>query len=48
MIYGCAAVTGIGAISLPRLAPWQGVLVGVQTLLVLMVLALYEWRRPTP
>lgn len=47
VIYGCTAVTGIGAVSLPRLSPWQAALVGVQTLLVLCVIALYEWsRRP--
>lgn len=46
VIYGCAAVTGIGAIALPKLEPWQAALVGVQTLLVLLVIALYEWSRP--
>jgi UDP-GlcNAc:undecaprenyl-phosphate GlcNAc-1-phosphate transferase len=45
IIYGCTAVTGIGAISLPSLHPWQAALVGVQTLLVLFVIALYEWSR---
>lgn len=43
VIYGCAAVTGIGGVSLSSLAPWQSVLVGVQTLLVLAVIAAYEW-----
>ena len=46
VIYGCTAVTGIGAIALPKLEMWQGALVGVQTLLVLLVIALYEWSRP--
>lgn len=45
VIYGCTAVTGIGAIALPKLEPWQAALVGVQTLLVLLVIALYEWSR---
>jgi UDP-GlcNAc:undecaprenyl-phosphate GlcNAc-1-phosphate transferase len=45
IIYGCTAVTGIGAIALPSLRPWQAALVGVQTLLVLLVIALYEWSR---
>lgn len=45
VIYGCTAVTGIGAISLPKLEWWQAALVGVQTLIVLMVIALYEWAR---
>ncbi|HMN42674.1 MAG TPA: MraY family glycosyltransferase [Phycisphaerales bacterium] len=45
VIYGCTAVTGIGAIALPRLEGWQAALVEVQTLLVLLVIALYEWSR---
>lgn len=45
VIYGCTAVTGIGAIMLPKLDGWQAALVGVQTLLVLLVIALYEWAR---
>ena len=48
VIYGCTAVTGIGAIALPKLDGWQAALVGVQTLLVLMVIALYEWARTPP
>jgi UDP-GlcNAc:undecaprenyl-phosphate GlcNAc-1-phosphate transferase len=45
IICGCAAVTGIGAVALPKLEPWQAWLVGVQALLVLLVIALYEWSR---
>ncbi len=45
IIYGCTAVTCIGGLAMPRLEPWQGVLVAVQTLLVLGVLAGYEWAR---
>jgi UDP-GlcNAc:undecaprenyl-phosphate GlcNAc-1-phosphate transferase len=45
VIYGCAAATAIGGIALPRLESWQGLLVGVQTLLILGVLAGYEWAR---
>lgn len=48
VIYGCTAITGIGAIAVPSLAPWQAALIGVQTLLVLVVLGLYEWSRTTP
>jgi UDP-GlcNAc:undecaprenyl-phosphate GlcNAc-1-phosphate transferase len=49
IIYGCTAVTSISGVSLARLEGWQAVLVGVQTLLVLLVLALYEWARdPQP
>lgn len=45
VIYGCAMITGIGAIMLPRLALWQAVLIGVQIALVLLVIALYEYAR---
>lgn len=45
VIYGCTAVTAIGGLSLTSLRPWQAALVIVQTGLVLMVLALYEWAR---
>ena len=44
VIYGCTAVTSIGGVSLGSLEPWQAVLVGVQTLLVLGVIAMFEWR----
>jgi UDP-GlcNAc:undecaprenyl-phosphate GlcNAc-1-phosphate transferase len=36
------AVTGIGGVSLGRLEGWQAILVGVQTGLVLLTLALFE------
>ena len=42
VIWGLTAVTGIGGISLGSLQAWQAVLVGVQTLLVLVVIALLE------
>lgn len=42
VIWGCTLVTGIGGISLGRLLWWQAVLVGVQTAVVLGVLALLE------
>ncbi len=42
VIWGATAVTGIGGISMGRLQPWQAVLVGIQTLAVLMVIALLE------
>jgi UDP-GlcNAc:undecaprenyl-phosphate GlcNAc-1-phosphate transferase len=41
-IWGLTAVTGIGGISLGQLHPWQAALVGVQTIAVLMVIALLE------
>ncbi len=45
VIYGCTMITGIGGMLLPALEPWQAVLVGVQTVLVLLVIALYEYAR---
>lgn len=42
VIWGATAVTGIGGISLGSLQAWQALLVGVQTLLVLMIIALLE------
>lgn len=42
VIWGATAVTGIGGISLGSLRGWQAVLVGGQTLLVLMIIGLLE------
>jgi UDP-GlcNAc:undecaprenyl-phosphate GlcNAc-1-phosphate transferase len=42
VIWGATAITGIGGISLGSLKAWQAILVGVQTLLVLMIIALLE------
>jgi len=42
VIWCAAAVTGIGGVSLGRLEAWQALLVGVQTLLMLFMLALLE------
>jgi UDP-GlcNAc:undecaprenyl-phosphate GlcNAc-1-phosphate transferase len=42
VIWAATAVTGIGGISLGRLAGWQAILVGVQMVLVLGMLALIE------
>jgi UDP-GlcNAc:undecaprenyl-phosphate GlcNAc-1-phosphate transferase len=42
VIWGATAVTGIGGISLGSLQAWQAILVGVQTILVLMIIALLE------
>ncbi|MFN0012712.1 MAG: MraY family glycosyltransferase [Phycisphaerales bacterium] len=44
IIYGATGVTAIGGIALGSLADWQAMLVGVQMLLVLLVIALYEGR----
>ena len=43
VIWCLAAVTGISGIALGTLLPWQAALVGVQTLLVLLVLAIFEY-----
>lgn len=48
VICGCAAITGIGGVLLSRLAPWQAALVGLQTLLTLAILALYEFASSAP
>lgn len=45
VIYGCTAATSIAGVSLATLRPWQAALVGVQTLLILGVLAMYESAR---
>jgi len=42
VIWVATAVTGIGGVALGRLEGWQAILVGVQTLLVLVMLALIE------
>ena len=43
VIWSLAAVTGISGIALGTLLPWQAALVGVQTVLVLLVLAIFEY-----
>jgi UDP-GlcNAc:undecaprenyl-phosphate GlcNAc-1-phosphate transferase len=42
VIWAATAVTGIGGVALGSLEAWQAILVGVQTLLVLLVIALLE------
>jgi UDP-GlcNAc:undecaprenyl-phosphate GlcNAc-1-phosphate transferase len=42
ILWMLGAITGIGGIVLGTLAPWQAVLVGVQTLLVLVVIGILE------
>ena len=49
VIWGATAVTGIGGISLGSLHAWQAILVGVQTVLVLVIIAVLEHvSRPKP
>jgi UDP-GlcNAc:undecaprenyl-phosphate/decaprenyl-phosphate GlcNAc-1-phosphate transferase len=47
IIWGFTAITGIAGISLLSLKPWQAALVGLQTVLTLIVIALFE-RFSTP
>jgi UDP-GlcNAc:undecaprenyl-phosphate GlcNAc-1-phosphate transferase len=42
VIWSATAVTGIGGVFLGHLEAWQAILVGVQTVLVLLMLALLE------
>lgn len=42
IIWGCTLVTGIGGVLLSRLEDWQAVLIGVQTIVILAFLAVYE------
>jgi UDP-GlcNAc:undecaprenyl-phosphate/decaprenyl-phosphate GlcNAc-1-phosphate transferase len=48
VIYGLTAVTGISGIALGSLRPWQAILVGVQTIALLLVVALVEFSRSRP
>lgn len=48
VIYGLTAVTGLSGIVLGSLAPWQAVLVGVQTIVILLLIALFEYSRARP
>lgn len=43
VIVGCTAVTGFSGIILASLEAWQAVLVGVQTAIILLVLAMFEY-----
>lgn len=42
VVCGLTAITSIGGVALASLEPWQAILVVVQTLLILLVLALFE------
>jgi UDP-GlcNAc:undecaprenyl-phosphate GlcNAc-1-phosphate transferase len=48
VICGCTAITGIGGIMLSVATGWQAILIGVQVLLVLIVIALYEHGKGWP
>jgi UDP-GlcNAc:undecaprenyl-phosphate/decaprenyl-phosphate GlcNAc-1-phosphate transferase len=45
VIYGLTAITGVSGIVLGSLQSWQAVLVGVQTVLILLVVAMFEYAR---
>jgi len=42
MIWGCTLITGIGGVLLSSLESWQAILVGVQTIVILFFIAMYE------
>ncbi len=44
VIAGFALVIGLGGVSLGSLEPWQAILVVVQTVVLLAVVAVFEWR----
>lgn len=43
VLCGLTAVTGFGGVTLAALAPWQAILIGAQCVVLLMVLALFEY-----
>lgn len=45
VIYGMTAITGITGVLLASLQPWQALLAAAQVVLVLLVLALFEYAR---
>lgn len=48
VIYGLTAATGIGGIILAGVSGWQAMLIGVQTVVLLLVMALYEFALRNP
>jgi UDP-GlcNAc:undecaprenyl-phosphate GlcNAc-1-phosphate transferase len=44
VIHGLCLMTGLGGVMLASLQPWQAIIVGVQTLLAVVVFALWEYR----
>jgi UDP-GlcNAc:undecaprenyl-phosphate GlcNAc-1-phosphate transferase len=48
VICGCTAITGISGIMLSVATGWQAILIGIQVLLVLAVIALYEHGKGWP
>jgi UDP-GlcNAc:undecaprenyl-phosphate/decaprenyl-phosphate GlcNAc-1-phosphate transferase len=48
VIYGLTAVTGLAGIVLGSLAPWQAVVVGIQTIVILLLVGVFEYSRARP
>jgi hypothetical protein len=44
VIWGLTAITGLMGVMLGSLAPWQAVLAGGQTILIFLVLAVFETK----
>lgn len=44
VIHGLCIMTGLGGVMLASLQPWQAVIVGAQTLIALVVFAMWEYR----
>lgn len=48
VIWGLTAVTGLSGVSLAALRPWQAALVAAQTVVILLVIALFEYASARP
>lgn len=48
VIYGLTAITGMSGVVLGSLRPWQAVVVGVQAIVILLVIASFEYSRARP
>jgi UDP-GlcNAc:undecaprenyl-phosphate GlcNAc-1-phosphate transferase len=45
VIYGLTAITGLSGVVLGSLKPWQAVVVGAQAIVILVVIAMFEYSR---
>ena len=45
IIYGLTAITGLSGVVMGSLRPWQAVVVGVQAIVILMVVGMFEYSR---
>lgn len=48
VIYGLTAITGMSGVVLGSLKPWQAVIVGIQAIVILLVIAAFEYSRARP